>query len=154
MKLSTREDIDAPLEEAFVAVSDFDYLERQILRRGIQVVRTDTLEAPDVGMAWRADVTMRSQVYDVRCKLADWTPPGMAMLTAESGALSCELEVNLSALSLNTTRLRAALTVRAHAFRERMLLQSLQLAKARISRQFEEFVRGYAHAAGRRAAAA
>lgn len=154
MRLSTREDIGAPLDEAFAAVSDFDYLERQILRRGFQIVRTDALDVPDVGMAWRADVTMRAQLYDVRCQLADWTPPEMARLTAESGALSCELEVNLSALSLNTTRLRAAMTLRAHAFRERMLLQSLQLAKSRLSRQFEEIVRGYAHDAGRRAAAA
>ena len=154
MKLSTRDDIDAPLDEAFAAVSDFDYLERQILRRGVQIVRTDTLAEHGAGMAWRGDVTWGSQVYDVRARLADWTPPNKVLLTAESGGLSCELELNLSALARHSTRLRAAMTVRAHAFRERMLLHSLQLAKTRLARQFEEIVSGYAHDAGRRAAAA
>lgn len=154
MRLSTRQDIDAPLDEAFAAISDFDYLERQILRRGIQIVRTDDLSEPGPGMAWRGDMTLRGQVYDVRCRLAEWTAPSIVRMEADSGALSCELEVNLSALSLNTTRLRAALTLRGHAFRERMLVQSLQLAKSRLARQFEEIVQGYAVDAGRRAAAA
>ena len=76
MRLSTRQDIDAPLDEAFAAISDFDYLERQILRRGIQIVRTDDLSTPGPGMAWRGDMTLRGQVYDVRCRLAEWTAPG------------------------------------------------------------------------------
>lgn len=154
MKLSTRDDIDAPLDEAFAAVSDFDYLERQILRRGVQIVRTDTLTKPGVGMTWRGDVSWGTHTYDVQCRLADWAPPNLVLLTAHSGGLSCELELNLSSLARQSTRLRAAMVVRANSFRERMLLHSLQLAKARLARQFEEIVRGYADDAGRRAAAA
>ena len=41
MKLSTREDIEAPIGTVFDAVTDFDGFERQLLRRGVDVTRDD-----------------------------------------------------------------------------------------------------------------
>jgi hypothetical protein len=153
MKFTTREDIDLPIGEAFAAVADFDYLERQILRRGIEIVRTDTLEHPDIGMAWRAGLSWRAQEHDIRCRLVGWTPPEEVQLEAISGGLTCGLTAKLTALSRNSTRLWVATTLRASTFRDRLLLQSLHLGKAKLSRKFETVVSGYAQDAARRAAA-
>lgn len=150
MKLSTREDIDAPLDEVFAAISDFDYLERQILRRGIQIVRTDALPEPGAGMGWRAELGWRSQMHDVACDLVEFTPPSEVLMAAVSGGLQCNLQAQTTALSRSTTRLRVAMTLRATSFRDRMFVQSLQIAKSRLSRQFSGIVSNYAQDAARR----
>ena len=54
MKFSTKEDIEAPIEDAFALFVDFDQFERSALRRGGQVRRTDSLKSKGVGMSWDA----------------------------------------------------------------------------------------------------
>ncbi|NNF71788.1 MAG: hypothetical protein HKN02_06305 [Rhodobacteraceae bacterium] len=151
MKFSSREDMDAPLEAAFSAVADFDYLEGQILRRGIQIVRVDTQPEPGPGMSWQAEMGWRSQQHDITCDLVGWAPPSDVTMTAVSGGLNCEILAQMTALSRSTTRLRVAMTLRANTFRDRLLVQSLQIAKARLARQFGDMVHAYAQDAARRA---
>lgn len=153
MKFSCQEDIDAPLEAAFAAVADLDYIERQLLRRGIEIMRTDALVEPGPGMGWAGDLSWRGQIFPVTAQVADWAPPDMAQMSALSGSLSAELQARFTALSRGSTRTRIGLTITASGFRDRMLLQTLKLAKPRLDRQFSQIVSTYIRDAGRRAAA-
>lgn len=151
MRFSTREDIDAPIDAAFAATADLDYLERQVLRRGIELVRTDALEAPAPGMGWRAELPIRSELREVRCALEAWSPPQSLLFRAFSGGLESELLAEFTALSRRTTRIRVVMELRASGFRDRMLLNALRLSRARLAERFSGIVAGMARDAERRA---
>ena len=69
MKLSTREDIDAPLDTVFEAVTNFDGFERQLLRRGIDVTRDDRQPTDVPGACWNARFPWRGRTHDLEATL-------------------------------------------------------------------------------------
>ena len=50
MELTAHEDIEAPQDRVFAMMADFDTIERQAMRRGLDVTRTG--DGPGAGMAW------------------------------------------------------------------------------------------------------
>ena len=68
MHLSSRTDIEAPLEFVHAALADFDHWERAGMRRGAEVNRTDKLRSPGVGMSWKVRFQFRGKerVVDIR----------------------------------------------------------------------------------------
>ncbi len=154
MRLSGREDIDLGIEEAFAALTDVAFLERQLLRRGIDVVRTDALELPGVGAAWRAEADWAGRRYPLAIEATEWVAPSAVTLVARSGGLSGILRPELTALSRSQTRIRVTLDVKGAGFRDRMLLNSVALAKSRLSQKFSDVVTTFARDVETRAARA
>lgn len=152
MKLSGQEDIGLGIEEAFRCATDVDFLERQILRRGIEIVRTDSLDAPGPGATWSAKPDWNGRTYPMVLEIAEWESPQHALLVADAKGLAGDLQVDFLALSPQVTRLRLKLTIRANTFRDRMLLQSVTLVKSRLSERFSTFVREFAQNTEMRAA--
>jgi hypothetical protein len=56
MKLTTREDIEAPMDFVYRALSDTDHWERAALRRGASVARQDLRPTPGPGLPWAVAV--------------------------------------------------------------------------------------------------
>jgi hypothetical protein len=151
MRLSGREDMALGISDAFRLLSDFDFLERQILRRGIEIVRTDRLADPGPGVTWTAKPSWKGRDYPMVLEISEWSPPTGAVLTSASGGLVGELNAELVALSRNSTRLRMFLTVKGQTFRDRMFLQSAKLAKSGLETRFSGFVSALAKSAEARA---
>ena len=61
MKLTTRQDIEAPLDFVYARLTDFDHFERMAMRRGAEIERTDRLKTPGIGMAWRLKFVLSRQ---------------------------------------------------------------------------------------------
>ena len=154
MRLSGREDIDLGIDEAFAAATDVAFLERQLLRRGIDVVRVDGLEAAGLGAAWRAEAGWGGRRYPLAIEAVEWSAPGAVALLARSGGLSGNLRAELTALSRGQTRIRVTLDVKGAGFRDRMLLNSVALAKSRLSQKFAGVVSSFARDLETRAARA
>lgn len=152
MKLSGQEDIGLGIEEAFRCATDLDFLERQVLRRGIDIVRTDRLEMPGVGATWTAKPDWNGRTYPMILEISDWQSPERAGLVANAKGLEGDLTAEFLALSPQVTRLRLVLTIRAKTFRDRMLLKSVELAKSRLSEKFSNFVQDFARNTENRAA--
>jgi uncharacterized protein YndB with AHSA1/START domain len=137
MKLSAREDIEAPLDRVYEAVTDFDGFERQMLRRGIDVTRDDTLPSHEPGARWQARFTWRGRPHDMSAELVSIESGQGYAIESRSGGVICLGVVDLVALSKARTRLFVSLDVRPTTLSSRLLVQSLKLAKGSIDRRFK-----------------
>ncbi len=144
MNLTTREDIDAPIGKVFEAVTDFERLERRLMRRGIDVLRDDACPPPNPGARWRLSADWRGKRYDIDAELMSIEMPDGFALEAHSSGLVCVGVVDLVALSKARTRLLVSLDIRATTFASRLLLHSLRFAGGSLSSRFRARVQEFA----------
>ncbi|MEL7104327.1 MAG: SRPBCC family protein [Pseudomonadota bacterium] len=137
MKFSAREDVAAPIEAVFAALTDFARLERQALRRGIEVERLDQLTAPGVGMMWRIAFDLRGRRRVADTELTVYIADQQLGFAATVSGLDCTGSVDLTSLSKTKTRMVVALNLTPQTIRARMLLQGLKLAKSGLSDRFK-----------------
>jgi len=144
VKLSTHEDIAAPIHEVFAVISDFENLERAVLRRGAEVARTDTLSAPGAGMCWSATFDFQGKAREVTTEITDYCPPESVTLRISASGLSGMSVVELVALSADQTRMAVAVDVTAQSMTGRVLMQTLRLARGKIAERFESGIARFA----------
>ncbi len=144
MKFTTREDIAADIEYVFASVSDFDGLERAALRRGAEVVRTDTLSAPGKGMTWKASFLFRNRDRDADLELTDYDAPHGLTLFSKVSGFEAEVKVDLVALSPQRTRMNLDVDLKPKSIPARLMLQSMKLARSNMVKKFRRRVADYA----------
>ena len=144
MKLSSREDIEAPIDTVFQAVTDFDLFERQILRRGVDIMRDESVKATDIGAKWQAQFPWRGRTHDVNAELVSIEPENGYAIESKSGGVICLGVVDLVALSKSRTRLFVSLDLRPTTLSSRLFIQSMKLAKSSLSRRFKTRVTEFA----------
>ncbi|MDZ4093496.1 MAG: SRPBCC family protein [Paracoccaceae bacterium] len=140
MKLSTRADIEAPLAHVFAVLSDYEHWETAAMRRGADVVRVDALRVPGVGMAWRTQFDYRGKPRKLDVKLTGLEAPHRLAFSGNSVSLNSVVTLELMELSARRTRVIVATEVKPRTLGARLVLQSLKLAKARLTHRFEERV--------------
>jgi len=144
MKFSTREDVEVPIDVVFQALSDFDGFERRALRRGADVERTDTLQANGVGMEWKVGFKFRGRDRTLLPKVTQYDPPNSMEVVSTSGGLEVVLGVELVDLSPARTRMSVGLEMKPNTLSARLLVQSMKLAKANLTKRFKVAVADYA----------
>lgn len=136
MQLKGIQDIEAPIDFVFAAVTDFDGFTRQALRRGADVSRLDSLAGPvATGMAWDVAFDFRGKRRQMRIQLAECDAPNMLLAASEMPGLSSTLLLDLVSLSRNRTRLNVALELSPQTLSARLLVQSLKLARANLKKR-------------------
>jgi uncharacterized protein YndB with AHSA1/START domain len=134
MELTAREDIEAPQEQVFAALADFDMVERQAMRRGIEITRLS--DGPEVGMSWRAKFTFRGKPRQAHITLSTYDAPDRMVFHTVSGGLEMDFSLDLVALSRNRTRINVSSVLAPKTLSARLLVQSLKLAKGGIEKRF------------------
>lgn len=143
MKLSTREDIEAPIAYVYERISDFGAFERRALRQGAQVsCRTEG--APALGTIWDITFEFRGRSRKVQAELTKLEPEQAIEIESQSDGLIAVTQVDLVALSATRTRVLVSFDMKAKTLTARLLLQSLKLAKAKITKRFKARVLDYA----------
>lgn len=144
MKFSTREDIEAPIDFVFARVTDFDNFERRAMRHGAHVVRHGGGVA--VGTKWDVAFTFRDRERQAEATLSTLQQPHEMQIDTIVDGLTTQTKVELVALSPGRTRVIIGLELRARTLTARLLLQSLKLAKGKLTKRFKgrviEFVEG------------
>ncbi|WP_342078412.1 SRPBCC family protein [Yoonia sp. SS1-5] len=143
MKFSTREDIEAPIEHVFERVSDFASFERRALRHGADIVRLDD-GAYQVGSGWDVSFTFRGRERRMHGELTEIDPPNMYQVYTSSDGMNITTEVQLVALSRGRTRVAVSMDLRAKSLTARLLLQSMKLAKTKLTKRFKARVLEFA----------
>ena len=144
MKFSTREDIEAPIDSVFEMLCDFEGFERSAMRRGAEVQRVDRLTAPGVGMMWQTVFDMRGKRRQMQVEMVTFDRPNDIIVESTSPGLVGQMSFELMALSRNRTRLNVALEVKPLTLSARLLVQSMKLAKASLTRKYKLRIGEYA----------
>lgn len=136
----TTEDIEAPIDMVFRAVSDFDSFERSALRRGLEVrpFEENTPEGPVKG--WNVAFQYRGKNRESVARLMDVVQDQGFTINGNTGGIHGHMVVDLVALSKLHTRLKVTVDVSAKTLSSRLLLQSMKLAKTKLSQRFEKRV--------------
>ncbi|OUS34367.1 hypothetical protein A9Q94_16830 [Rhodobacterales bacterium 56_14_T64] len=137
MKFVSKEDIEAPIAEVFSALSEFESFERSAIRRGIEVQRMGDVAAPNSGLAWDVQFSFRGKTRDLHLVLSGYEPVTGLHLTADGGGIEGGLEVELLALSPRRTRMVVTLDLKPRTLSGRLLVQSLKLAKTKLTKRYK-----------------
>lgn len=139
MKLSANEDIEAPIDAVFRAVTDFDFFERAALRRGVEVSRTEGTMPH-----WSLAFDYRGKSRTLEADLLELQAPSTVKFRGQMGGIFGDLDVELVPLSKNRTRLSVATDLKAQSLTGKLLLQSLKLAKTKITKRYKKRVGSFA----------
>ena len=136
MEFVSKEDIDAPIQQVFEMLTDFESFERAALRRGAEIQRADDLQEPGPGMAWDISFMMREKLRNARLSLTEFDPPNGMVFSAADKGLEGVIGLELVALSRTRTRLVLRINLSATTLPARLLLQSLKLGKNKLETKF------------------
>jgi uncharacterized membrane protein len=144
MKLSAREEIDAPAQHVFAAITDFPRIARLAAARGVPLRRIDALAEPGVGMAWAAEATIRGQRREILSDVTDFSHGERIAITSRTGGIEGLTEVEVTLLGAERTRLRITVELRPTSLSGRVLIQPLRLAKGSLQERLRIRVAGFA----------
>ncbi|HEX9858294.1 MAG TPA: SRPBCC family protein [Paracoccaceae bacterium] len=140
MKFSTREDIEAPLDFVFNTFADVEGWERAAMRRGAEVSRTDKLHTVAVGMGWQVAFDYRGKARNLTISLTGIDRPNALAFAGNAQALDGVVTLEFVEMSARRTRVSVAAELKPRTFGARLFLQSMKLAKARITRRYQQRV--------------
>jgi hypothetical protein len=137
MKLTAKCDIEAPLAYVFQTVTDFPSWERAAVRRGAEVERTADVPMEGVGTAWRLNFLYRGKKRTCVIKVAKIVPDQAIGFDLDSPSLAGGSVIEFQALSPRRTRVKVALTVKPKTLAARLFVNTLRLAKGRVTKKFD-----------------
>lgn len=144
MKLATREDIEAPIAEVFAAVCDFDAIESRLRQRGVSVEHDPAAPDAGPGRRWLAEVSWRGRRHRIVAELIEVDEGQGFAIESRSGGVVCLSVVDLVALSRTRTRMLVSLDLQSTTLSSRLLIQSLRLARGRLSARLKARVAEFA----------
>ncbi|WP_146586925.1 SRPBCC family protein [Puniceibacterium confluentis] len=144
MEFAAKEDVEAPLDQVFAEMSDFDMIERSVMRHGVEVQRKDPGCAPKEGSAWTAQFRFRGKTRDAAVTLTRYEPPQAMAFQTVSGGLEAQTRIDLVALSRSRTRISLVVDLQPKTLSARLLVQSMKLARSNLSKKFQLRAADYA----------
>ncbi len=140
MKLVAKFDVEAPAGFVFAQIADFEGWERAAMRRGADVMRTDTLRAVAPGMTWDAQFDYRGKERKTTIRLDEITPTSHLAFTGMSRLIDGVMRIDMLDLAAKRARIEVRLEVKPKTIAARIFVQSMKLARARVERRFSQRV--------------
>ena len=137
MRLSTREDIEAPLSYVFGLCADTAGWEKAAIRRGVDVVRTDKLTGTQPGMSWTIGGKWRGKMRRGVLKLAAIDPMNSMLFHGSGESFDIHLEMEFVELSARRSRIILRTDIKPRSLAARLIVQSMKLARGRIEQKYE-----------------
>ncbi|MBW6507211.1 MAG: SRPBCC family protein [Rhodobacteraceae bacterium] len=141
MKFSSRDDIEAPIEHVFAAMSDFQALELVAMRRGVKLRRLDALTGAGAGMSWDIGFQYRGKLRNLVGTVAAHEPPERLVFDARAQGYEVTMAFTLLALSRKRTRMSTEMEVRPRSLPARLLMQSARLGRAALVRRYTDRIK-------------
>jgi carbon monoxide dehydrogenase subunit G len=133
MKLNAREDIEVPIAQAWAIITDYEAFERAAMRRGAEVQRTGTPGAP----AWATSFQFRGKKRVLAIRQTRTEPPNVLGFEGEGRNVQGWVTIELLELGPRRTRMVVSTEVRPVTLAARLFLQSLKLARSRVTKRYQ-----------------
>lgn len=143
MKFSTREDIDAPIDAVWDAVTNVRDFERRAIRKGSDVRATSEGEI-GLGSGWTATFDYRGIQQELELVVTGFEAPQLLEVDSNVSGMDGTLTVELVALSQGATRLMLSIELRPATLNGRLLYQTLKFGKGPLSKLFTTSVHRFA----------
>lgn len=141
MKLTAKSDIEVPLAFAYQCITDFESWERVALRRGAEVARTSGASAgasgDGTGTIWRIRFPFRGKIRSASVTLAELIREQSVAFSMGSPSMDGQSLIELQALSPRRTRIKVTAEAKPKTLAARLFINTLRLARGRVSRKFE-----------------
>lgn len=145
MKLTAKQDIEAPAPFLLAQITDFEGWERAAMRRGAEVVRLETGAAPSaVGTVWQTRFRYRGRDRDLTIRLDRMDAEGALAFSVNSPKAEGLIAIEIMSLSPRRSRMHVSIEVKPLSFTARLVIQSMKLARARVDRSFRDRARKFA----------
>ena len=138
MQVTATEDVAAPIDHVFAELTAFDAIERQALRRGIDVRRKFRTGRPGIGDGWEAQFRFRGKERTANIELIGYEAPNLLHFSGASGGLETSTLIELVPLSPNRTRVNVTFKMAPKTLSARLLVQSFKLARSSINTRFKK----------------
>ncbi|MBE9640403.1 SRPBCC family protein [Salipiger mangrovisoli] len=142
MDISTKEDIEVPVDRVYAEATNFEHLERQIMRRGIELRRISP--AGEGSHAWHAVFAFRGKARAADITLVEEDAPNLLVYRSVTDGLEVLTRIEFVALSRSRTRVAMALELKPKTLSARLMVQSLKLARANLEKKFRVRMAEYA----------
>lgn len=144
MQVTAVEDVAAPIQQVFSELTNFESLERQALRRGMDVKRSFRSAVPEKGEGWTVRFRFRGKEREAKIALEAFDAPQYLEFSGVSGGLETLSQIELVPLSPNRTRVNVVFKMAAKTLSARLLVQSFKLARSNINKRFKARMAGFA----------
>ncbi|PRY23110.1 polyketide cyclase/dehydrase/lipid transport protein [Aliiruegeria haliotis] len=150
MKFSTREEIDAPVQDVWKAVTDTATFEERARGKGVQVTAGQEADALKPGDSWSAEFDFHGMSRKMEVNVTNLKAPVAYDIASRVSGVNSLLSVQLEALPKDRTRMALALDLTPASVPGRVLIQTLKLAKATLDKRFRRAIRRFAKDLGRK----
>ncbi len=142
MKFTTREDIEAPIETVWAALTDARSFEKKATRKGIEV-RGLSGDAVEFGSSWTAKFDYRGIRREMETVVTGCEAPRLLELDSNVGGLDGFLTAELSEKPEGITCLELTVEIKPASLSGKMLVQTMRLAKGRLDKRYRKRVRHF-----------
>lgn len=141
MRFTTREDIAVSADEVFEAISDFEAVEREVMRRGGDVSQVGDHSQKGEGQGWVIKFSHRGRARTLETEIERYEPNKAIHSKGRVGGLDGVLRFDLMSLSPQMTRLTVDLDMKPNTLSARLFIQSLKLTKNLLMKRFRTRVK-------------
>ncbi|MDN5787532.1 SRPBCC family protein [Pseudorhodobacter sp.] len=138
MKLTAKEDIEAPIAFVDGFLTDFDNWERAALRRGAEVERLDRLPKPAAGMEWKICFPYRAKQRDAQITLTKIEQERALSFLGIGRPVEAVLDVDMAEMGPRRTRVHVQIDIKPRTLAARLFVQSLRLAKSKVTKRYAQ----------------
>lgn len=150
MKLASQRIVEAPIEDVYAAIMDFQAFEEMLSARGTKIERCGPLQPPEPGAQWAASFKWHDRSYDVQAELVSVDPGYGYAIDSHGNGITCMAVVDLQEASVTETKLFISFDFSARSFSSKLLLQTLRLTGPSLNRRLDKRVETFAAKLGKR----
>lgn len=129
MKFTAKDDLNAPRDAVFAALTDAGWIESLALNRGVELRRVAGFGAASAGTGWTAAVQLRGRARQVQVDVTETAPPDRILFVVTLDGLTADVLVELAPLAGVRTRMATQVRLSTRSLAARLLVQSMKFTR-------------------------